>query len=384
MDTSMFNKSPCFPIAIFVSLALLSGNVHSQPPAYPLGASAYPQFAPPSTGVPQQPAYTIPVGPTYETNIDGYSEAPVGDLEPMAVNPADQISVANQISDRGVKSMDVKPATAMLGNVEQLGVEPASAGLPGGDDTDACDCSPSGVCRADCPNRRPGIHALNKRGTFVIGGWLEQGFTANFSSPNNRENAPVLFNDRSNDYRLNQLYFFAEKSVLPNRRKWDLGGRIDVLLGTDARFLTVPGLEQHQDRTPKWNSETDDYGIAIPQAYVNVAVPWRNGVSIKAGHFYSPAGYETAAAPENFFYSHSYTYLYGEPFTFTGALLTSQPNNRVKWQLGYTNGWDVFDSPSDEYGILAGLTLLTADQRTSLAATMTAGKDVTMAVPEEN
>jgi hypothetical protein len=210
-----------------------------------------------------------------------------------------------------------------------------------------------------------------------IGGWLQQGFTGNFASPHDRSNAPVLFNDRSNDYRLNQLYLYSENVVQPNRNHWDFGGRVDVLLGSDARFVTVPGLEQHKDRTPKWNSETDDYGIAIPQAYVEVAAPWSGNSTLKAGHFYSVAGYETVAAPENFFYSHSYTFLYGEPFTLTGALFTTQPNDRVKLQAGYTTGWDVFDSSSDEYGILAGITLTSADEQTSFAATVISGKDIT-------
>ena len=81
--------------------------------------------------------------------------------------------------------------------------------------------------------------------------------------------------------------------------------------------------------------------------------------------------------PENFFYSHAYTYVHGEPFTFTGALFTVQPNDRAKLNVGYTNGWDVFDSTSNEYGILAGVTLISADRRTSLAATVRSGADVT-------
>ncbi len=116
-----------------------------------------------------------------------------------------------------------------------------------------CDCLPSARYGSECTrcgNRR-GL-CSNDRGPCYIGGWLQQGFTGNFGSPQNRKNAPVLFNDRANDYRLNQLYFFAEKAVHANPSDWNLGGRIDVLLGTDARFVTVPGLERHRDRTPKW------------------------------------------------------------------------------------------------------------------------------------
>jgi len=80
----------------------------------------------------------------------------------------------------------------------------------------------------------------------------------------------VLFNDRSNDYFLNQLYLFIERPILADGSGWDIGGRIDVNYGTDSRFITVPGLERHRDDTPKWNSETDRYGMAIPQAFIEV------------------------------------------------------------------------------------------------------------------
>lgn len=253
-------------------------------------------------------------------------------------------------------------------------LQPISFGEPVAD----CNCTTSGRYNAKCLSctDRAGLLSPSIGGVH-FGGWLQQGFTGNYGTPRDRMNAPVLFNDRSNDYQLNQLYLYAERAVCRDGCSWEIGGRIDAMLGTDARFLTVPGLEEHRDRTPKWNGETDEYGLAIPQAYVEIAAPWLNGVSLKAGHFYSIAGYETAAAPENFFYSHAYTYVYGEPFTFTGALFTVQPSDRVKLNIGYTNGWDVVDSTSDEYGILAGVTLTSQDQRTSLAATVHSGTDVT-------
>jgi len=212
---------------------------------------------------------------------------------------------------------------------------------------------------------------------FQLGGWVQQGVTANFGDPNDRMNSPVLFNDRANDYQLNQLYLYAERQVQNDGYGWELGGRVDVMFGSDARFLTVPGLEEHRDGTPKWNGETKQYGMAIPQAYLELAAPWLHGVSMKAGHFYSIAGYETAAAPQNYFYSHAYTFLYGEPFTHTGALFTAKPNDILTVNAGYTQGWDVLDSTSNEYGILASIKLTSPDRRTSLAATVHSGQDVT-------
>jgi len=141
--------------------------------------------------------------------------------------------------------------------------------------------------------------------------WLDQGATLNTLSPRNRTNGPVTFNDRSNDYQLNQFYLRMKRDVDIEADAWDLGGSVDFLYGTDSIFVTSRGLEVHDDLSPKWNSQR--YGLAMPQLYTEVYAPWGNGISMKMGHFYSTLGYESVPATGNFFYSHSYVYQYGEP-----------------------------------------------------------------------
>jgi hypothetical protein len=165
-----------------------------------------------------------------------------------------------------------------------------------------------------------------------VGGWLSQGFTWNPDRPDNRFNFPMTFNDRSNEYQLNQLYFFAEKPVKTDGCSWDCGGRIDVLLGTDYYFTTSTGWETNDDGTQNWNSEDGPrrqfgdarmYGIAVPQLYAEVYAPIGHGWDIKLGHFYTPMGYETVTSTGNFFYSHAYTHQYFEPFTHWGVMGTT-------------------------------------------------------------
>ena len=73
--------------------------------------------------------------------------------------------------------------------------------------------------------------------------WLDQGATINTLSPRNRINGPVTFNDRSNDYQLNQIYLRLKRDVDTEGDRWDMGGRVDLLYGTDSIYTEARGLE---------------------------------------------------------------------------------------------------------------------------------------------
>ncbi|TWU08483.1 outer membrane beta-barrel protein [Stieleria varia] len=217
-----------------------------------------------------------------------------------------------------------------------------------------------------------------RQSTYQAGGWWQQGVTLNPDDPRNRLNAPVLFNDRANDYQMNQLYFYAGKTASVDGSQWDWGGRIDLNYGTDSRFVTVPGLEEHDDRTPRWNSETSDYGLAVPQVYVDLGTPiGPYGSTIRLGHFYALGGYETFAAPENFFYSHAYTYLYGEPFTHSGGMWFGKLTPTLSAAVAGTTGWDSLYTDLSEWGVRAGLLKTFNAGKTTIALTGHGGDDFT-------
>ncbi len=202
----------------------------------------------------------------------------------------------------------------------------------------------------------PSMPSLTAPGGVRIGGWLQQGFTWNPDSPDNRLNGPNLLNYRSNEYLLNQLYLYIERPVNKEGGIWDIGGRVGLLYGTDYAFVAVPGLELEQDGTHRWNSDSHTtYGLAMPELYVETFVPIGGGLTVKAGHFFTITGYEVIAAPGNFFYSHTYTFSYGEPFTHTGALASYQLTPDIVIHSGLTLGADNFDNPNDNLGYLGGI-----------------------------
>ncbi|OAH97278.1 hypothetical protein A1332_21675 [Methylomonas methanica] len=80
------------------------------------------------------------------------------------------------------------------------------------------------------------------------------------------------------------------------------------------------------------------YGIVFPQAYLELFAPPGNGLKIKLGEFYTLIGNEAVNAPDNFFYSHSYTMQFGEPFSHTGLLASYSIDENLELKAGAVTG----------------------------------------------
>jgi hypothetical protein len=160
---------------------------------------------------------------------------------------------------------------------------------------------------------------------------------------------------------------------------------VDLLFGTDYFFTQAAGLETETDGTPHWNSSDGPrraagssaalYGLAMPQAYLELFAPIGPGIKLKFGHFYTAIGYESVMAPENFFYSHAYTMQYGEPFTHTGMLAEMPLNRRFDVLAGFTRGWDNWEDPNGQLGFLGGFSWTAPSDRASVALTVTSSNE---------
>lgn len=223
---------------------------------------------------------------------------------------------------------------------------------------------------------------LFKDSGMEFGGWINGGATYNANNPANGYNGTVTFADRANQFQLNQFNLFLQRAVPSEGTAWDLGGRFDFLFGTDAIYAQAFGISAFDENTGEpsdrgnWDlnlccKSTRTYGIALPQAYLEAYVPVGNGLNIKVGHFYTPLGYETVPAPDNFFYTRAYALNSGEPFTHTGMLGNYTVN--ANWSVlggattgSATGGWDGgFDKQLDNWGGLAGVIWTSDDRRTS-------------------
>jgi hypothetical protein len=192
-----------------------------------------------------------------------------------------------------------------------------------------------------------------------IRGWLDQGYTENFAHPANGSNGPVGYNGRSDDYTLDQAYLIFERvTKVENGCGIDYGGRVDLLYGEDQRYVVANGLDA------KLNAPGQFYGLALPQMYADLAI---NDWVFRAGHFLAPCGSESVMAPENFFYSHSYGFLYGQPTTLSGGYAMYKINDQWSANGGLDTGWNDWDSQTDHINYFGGINWTSKDQKTTFA-----------------
>ncbi len=202
-----------------------------------------------------------------------------------------------------------------------------------------------------------------------FGGWVSAGFSWNTGDPSDGTNGPVTFANRDLEFQMNQLNLFISEEATAGDN-YDLGFRADVMFGTDPQQgAQATGLD-----TKLLDSMSSRYDIAIPQLYAELYAPIGNGVTIKAGHFYTIIGNETVTSPDNFFYTHAYTMQYGEPFTHTGFLAETALTDSINFRAGAVNGWDNFNSVSDDaWSYIGGADWTSADGATSLTVAAVVG-----------
>lgn len=200
------------------------------------------------------------------------------------------------------------------------------------------------------------------------GGWVQQGITFNADRPADRFNGTITTNDRDSEYQLNQAWLYLVRPTDTGGYGWDLGGRIDVVYGTDWRYGQSVGLED------QINSANQFYGLVLPQFYAEVA--W-NDLAVKLGHFATMTSYEVVPSPMNFFYSHSYLMAgYFDPLLVTGFQAEYKWDDQWTLSAGMNNGWLSFEDPGHTYNFLGGVKWSGNEGRTRLSVMVDTGTEL--------
>ena len=185
-----------------------------------------------------------------------------------------------------------------------------------------------------------------------IYGWVEAGVTGNFDSPDDNQNFGRLFDDRSNEFVVNQAVITAERTLDP-KVGFDWGFKLQLMFGTDARFIHSLGLFSGTMGTTLYQPD-------IPEAYLNLHLPvlTEGGLDVKLGKFVSLEGVEMIDPRMNAFYSHTYIFNFGIPMNHTGALFTLHTTSWLDLIGGVTRGVNTsIDDNNDSVAFHGGVGL---------------------------
>ena len=181
---------------------------------------------------------------------------------------------------------------------------------------------------------------------WSIFGWVNFGYQGSTASGSN---LPVAFDDRANEFLGYQNWLDINKGIDTSKNEFQLGGRLAIILpGTDARFTLPRGLNND-------SQATDLYPIDPIYQYIEAFLPnlGGKGSTLKVGRFGTLIGYEVVDAAFTPFVSKSYNFQYN-PFTHTGALLTTQLTDEFQIYNGAVTGSDIYYDPAAQFTYLGG------------------------------
>jgi len=204
---------------------------------------------------------------------------------------------------------------------------------------------------------------------YNVFGWVQGGFTGNPARPRNGESFGVNPNTLSNTWLFQQVFLAVER---PLDRKtpdaYGFGFRFDNLIGSDWTQYHMAGLFDDLDQSKY-------FGWEPTQFYGEAHLPWltEGGLDLKAGRFFSLAGYEDAYAPGRPLNSGGYLFGYAQPFTQMGVMTTWHVADRLNLFNGAVAGADRWFVRNERWGYSGGLVYDSRDSRTNATVTVNAG-----------
>jgi hypothetical protein len=174
---------------------------------------------------------------------------------------------------------------------------------------------------------------------MVAYGYLENSFVHNLRTTGRNDLNELRFYDLDNGYTFNAAELSLRKDPSEAHR---LGFGVVVTGGSDSQKNHSLGI--FRDRDDKAPAYRNTARVDLPEAYASYLVPLGEGLTIKAGKWGTPIGYEVYESPKNLNFSRSFLYSIGTPYTHTGLLVTYPLTKWLSVTAGFTNGWDSADN----------------------------------------
>jgi Putative beta-barrel porin-2, OmpL-like. bbp2 len=181
---------------------------------------------------------------------------------------------------------------------------------------------------------------------MAVWGWTEMSYNASTASQNN---SPVVWDDRANEFLLEQMWLRFERTVVTTgTTEPTFGFRTDWLYGTDYRFTLPRGLLNNQLLNAEGGQNL--YGVDPIAFYVEGYFPTIGlGTDVKVGRWFTPFGTESLEAISTPLLSRAYAFNWAPPFTHFGILATTTLTPVWTVQYALVNGNDVaIGDPAEE------------------------------------
>ena len=213
-----------------------------------------------------------------------------------------------------------------------------------------------------------------KKAGINIYGYVEGGYMYDFTSTGFHDGPTFMgFNSFKNKVILDKVSLNIERTVDPTKKKFDVGFHAEGIYGADAAFIHSNGMSDAQTGRNQWD---------FLQGYVDVAFP---GVPLRlrVGKWIELAGFEHFSAniygafgdPARALYSYSYQFLYAEPGTQTGALVSYVINPHWTFDAGFTRGWNQSTHDANGAPDFLGRVTFAPSDKTSIIFVMTVGPE---------
>ncbi len=193
---------------------------------------------------------------------------------------------------------------------------------------------------------------------FRVYGWSQASYTA---STTDRFNAPTTFNDRAESFQLQQNWLEVVRPIDTTRNETQIGFRVaSILPGYDYKYTQARGM---------WNEQSTRNGVDTTYAYAELFLPslFAKGSTVRVGRWATAIGWEMIEAIATPFVSRSYNFQYN-PFTHTGAQITTELDGGYTMYHGIVTGADVFFDPAATASYVGGLKWAPTGSSTTVAA----------------
>lgn len=122
---------------------------------------------------------------------------------------------------------------------------------------------------------------------IVLSGYVDVGYIYNFTGNTPNTQGYAADGGAKGDFSVNQIKLVLEKPLSGNTNELEAGFRVDLMLGEDAQGFSGFGAAGTGD------------SLYVQQAYIEMNLPYGNGINLVVGRFNSLLGFEADERVDN-------------------------------------------------------------------------------------